>query len=161
IGAPQRLRHVAGHRAGDQQQIGMARRGDEAQTEALEVIEWIAEGVDLELASVARAGIDLADRQTAAETLLRQCFDLAGEFPERRIARARPLHRARTAQQVFSDDFPHGDASSRNRGTLMYVPSQTDHSSPTQWGRLGRGRGIDAYRPVCGEVPTLVLLHAV
>ena len=45
----------------------MARRGDEAQAEALEVVEGVVERVDLELAAVAGAGVDLADRETAAE----------------------------------------------------------------------------------------------
>ena len=36
VGALQRLAHVLGDRAGHQQHVGMARRGDEAQAEALE-----------------------------------------------------------------------------------------------------------------------------
>ena len=45
----------------------MARAGDELDAQAFEVVVGIVEGVDLELAAVARAGVDLADRQRAAE----------------------------------------------------------------------------------------------
>ena len=69
VGALQRLAHVLGHRPGDQQHVGMARRGDEAQAEALEVVEGVVERVDLQLAAVAGAGVDLADRERAAEPL--------------------------------------------------------------------------------------------
>ena len=37
------------------------------QAEALEIVECIAKGVDFQFAAVARAGIDLADRQRTAE----------------------------------------------------------------------------------------------
>ena len=63
----QRLLHVARHRPGDQQHVGVARARDEADAQALEVVVRIVERVDLELAAVARAGVDLADRQRAAE----------------------------------------------------------------------------------------------
>jgi hypothetical protein len=39
----------------------MAGRGDESQAEALEVVEGVVQRVDLELAGIARSGIDLAD----------------------------------------------------------------------------------------------------
>src|SRR5262249_35785307 len=60
-------RHVLGYRAGDEQHVGVARARDEADAESLDVVVRIAERVDLELAAVARAGVDLADRQRAAE----------------------------------------------------------------------------------------------
>ena len=49
----------------------MAGRGDEAEAEALEVVEGVVERVDLELAAVARAGIDLADGKAASEPAAR------------------------------------------------------------------------------------------
>ena len=42
-------------RGGHQQNVGMTRRGDEAQAEALEIVEGVVERVDLELAGIARA----------------------------------------------------------------------------------------------------------
>src|SRR4030095_2853140 len=67
IGALDRDFHVARHRSGHQQQVGMAWTRDEADAIALEVVIRIVERVDLELAAVARAGVDLADRQRTAE----------------------------------------------------------------------------------------------
>ncbi len=49
----------------------MARRGDEAQAEPLEIVEGVVERVDLKLATVARAGVHLADGKAAPETVLR------------------------------------------------------------------------------------------
>ena len=59
-------RMLLGDRAGDQQHIGMPRRGDEAQAEALQVVERVVERVDFQLAAVAGAGVHLADRQASA-----------------------------------------------------------------------------------------------
>ena len=56
-----------GHRPGDEQHVGVARRGDEPDAEALDVVDRVVERVDLQLAAVARSGVDLADRQRAAE----------------------------------------------------------------------------------------------
>src|SRR5437016_9857908 len=61
IGALERDLHVARYRAGHHEHVGVARRGDEADAEALDVVDGIVEGMDLELAAVARAGIDLAN----------------------------------------------------------------------------------------------------
>ena len=71
IGPLQRLAHVLGHRAGHQQHVGVTRRGDEAQAEALEIVEGVVERVDFKLAAVAGAGVDLADREAAAEPAAR------------------------------------------------------------------------------------------
>ena len=60
----------------------MARRSDEAQAEALEIVEGVAERVDLEFAAVARARVDMADRQAAAEAGGRRVLDLLGERDE-------------------------------------------------------------------------------
>ena len=63
----QRLAHIRGHGSGNQQHVGMARRRDEFQSEPLQIIEWVVQGVNFQFAGVARAGVDLADRQAAAE----------------------------------------------------------------------------------------------
>ena len=75
VGAFERFAHVARDRAGDEQHVGMARRGDEAQAEALEVVEGVVERVDFQLAAVAGAGIDLADGEAAAEPAPRRAID--------------------------------------------------------------------------------------
>ena len=53
IGALQRFAHVFGHRTGHHQDIGMARRGDEPQAEAFDVVVGVVERVNFELASIA------------------------------------------------------------------------------------------------------------
>jgi hypothetical protein len=55
----------------------MARRCDEAQAKTLEIVERIVQGVDFQLAAVARAGIDLTDRQAASQPPPRGAVDLA------------------------------------------------------------------------------------
>jgi hypothetical protein len=75
-GPMQRFAHIGRDGAGHQQHIGMTRRGDEAQTEPLDVVERVVERVDFEFAAVARAGIDLADRQAAAKPAPRRLIDL-------------------------------------------------------------------------------------
>src|SRR5688572_33194675 len=61
------LRHVAGDGTGHEQAVGVPRRGHEVQAEPLEVVVRAGESADLELAAVARPGVDLADVQRAAE----------------------------------------------------------------------------------------------
>ena len=99
--------HIGRHRPGDQQHIGMARRGDKAQPEPLEVVERIVQRVDFQLAAIARAGIDLADRQAAAEPSAGGAVDLLGEFGEGDITcRRRRLgqrRRCQTAQKKLEN----------------------------------------------------------
>jgi hypothetical protein len=47
--------------------------------------------VDLELAAIARAGIDLADRQAAAEPAARRALERGAELGERSVVGARRL----------------------------------------------------------------------
>ena len=69
-GAVQGDAHVAGQRAGDEQDVGMAGAGNEAQPEALQVMHDVAEGVELQLAAIAASGVHVADGQAAAEAAL-------------------------------------------------------------------------------------------
>ena len=71
VGLAQRQLHVARDRAGDQQHVGVARRGDEVNAEALDVIDRAVQADDLHLAAVAGTGIHLADVQRAAAGLWR------------------------------------------------------------------------------------------
>ena len=64
----------------------MAGRGHEAQAEALEIVEGVVERVDLQLAGVARAGVDFADGEAAAEPCAGGAIDLAGKLGKRLIA---------------------------------------------------------------------------
>ena len=67
VGSAQRHLHVLRHRARDQQQIRVPRTRDESNAQPLDVVEGIVERVDLELAAVAGARIDVTDAQRAAE----------------------------------------------------------------------------------------------
>ena len=96
VGALQRDCHVLRHRAGHQQQVGVARARDEPDAESLDVVVRIAERVDLELAAVARAGVDLADRQRARPSVRRIRFcNARGDGHARRRAKAAPRSRCR------------------------------------------------------------------
>ena len=88
IGAFQRLAHVMRHRARHQEHVGVPGRGDETEAEPLEIVEGVAQRVELELAAVAGAGVDMPDGETPSERPLgglpdrrREC----GELPDRRF----------------------------------------------------------------------------
>ena len=70
------------------QHIGMARRGDETDAEALDVVIGVVERVDFEFASVAGSGVDLADRQASAEPPPRGAMKRGCEFVDRGIVQS-------------------------------------------------------------------------
>lgn len=59
--------HVFGDGARDEQDVCMARAGNEADPEAFQIIDRIVERLDFELTAVARARVDMADTQRTAE----------------------------------------------------------------------------------------------
>ena len=61
IGSLQWFPHVAGHRPRDEEHVRMPGRGDKAEPEAFQVVVDVAEGMDLQLAAIAGAGIYLAN----------------------------------------------------------------------------------------------------
>ena len=67
----------------------MARRGDEAQAEAFEIVEGVVERVDFQLAAVAGAGIDFADREAAAEPAVRGAVEPLCKLGQRGLVRGR------------------------------------------------------------------------
>src|SRR4051812_28251836 len=67
IGSPERELHVARDGARHEQQVRVPRARDEFDAVSFEVVERIAERVDLELAAVARARVDLTDAKRAAQ----------------------------------------------------------------------------------------------
>jgi hypothetical protein len=85
----------------------MPGRGDKAQPEPLEVIERIVQRVDFELAAVTRAGIDLADRQAAAEPRPGRPIDVPGKLGERRLVRTRCRLGERALDQALEQDSAH------------------------------------------------------
>ena len=104
----------------------MARRGDEAQAEAFQVVERVVERVDFQFAAVAGAGIHLADRQAAAEPPLRRAVEVA------RRARQGPDRGHRFCHgraQALEERSQHGPSRSMGACSLPPAPS-----------REGRGR---------------------
>jgi hypothetical protein len=83
------------------------RRGDETQPEPLEIVDRVVERVDLELAAVAGAGIDLADRQAAAEPRARRGGEPAAELAQLRLVHRRRVDRQRLRDQGAAEDLPH------------------------------------------------------
>ena len=62
------LAHVPGDGACHEQHVRVAWRRHETQAETLEIIKGIVQRMDLEFASVARAGINFPNREAAAQT---------------------------------------------------------------------------------------------
>ena len=55
--------HAGRYRAGDEQDVGMPRGSDDAETESLQIVIRAREQCQLVLAAVAGAGVDVADRK--------------------------------------------------------------------------------------------------
>ena len=91
IGALQCVAHVLGHGTGHHQHIGVARRGNKPDAEALDIVVGIVKGMDLKLASITGASVDFAYRETAAETPPRRTADGRGEFFYRCVIQRRRL----------------------------------------------------------------------
>ena len=68
IGALQRIAHVLRYRSGYHQHIGMTRRRNEPETEALDVVVGIVQRMNFKFASIAGSGVDLAYGEAASET---------------------------------------------------------------------------------------------
>ena len=107
VGAFERLPHVARDRPGDEQHVGMTGRRDEAQAEALKIVEGVVECVDFKLAAVAGAGIDLADCQAAAEPAPRRALDARRQFGKRGAIRCRRRFGQRPAGEAFQQCSAH------------------------------------------------------
>src|SRR6266566_6284266 len=107
VGALERLAHVERHRAGDEQRVRVAGRGDETDAEALDVVEGVVERVDLELARVAGSRIDLADRETAPEAPRDGAAELRAEGLELPGRLRTQGFRAGLAQEVLEESAAH------------------------------------------------------
>src|SRR6266853_470479 len=61
IGFQQGELHVPSDRPGDEEHVGVTRRGNKLNAEAFQVVNRTVQSDDFEFASVARTGIDLSD----------------------------------------------------------------------------------------------------
>ena len=86
----------------------MTRRCDDPQPETFEIIEGIVERMNFKLATVAGAGIDLADRQAAAEQASRGAVHLLGQFSEGGIVGLRRRLGQRSSGQALEQRSAHG-----------------------------------------------------
>src|SRR5690242_1630025 len=66
-GASKRGLHVARYGTGHEQQVGVAGTRDELDAELFGIDVGAVQGVDLQLAAVARSGVDVPDRERAPE----------------------------------------------------------------------------------------------
>jgi hypothetical protein len=67
VGFEQRYFHVPRHRTGDEEHVGVARRGHEVNAETLAVVHRACKAADFNLAPVTGTGIHFADGQGAPE----------------------------------------------------------------------------------------------
>ena len=88
VGAPKSNLHVAGHRPGDQQHVGVSWARDQVDPEALEIVQGIGRRDDLHLARIAASRIDLPHVERPAEPTpnpiaqTRRGFGQAEPWPE-------------------------------------------------------------------------------
>ena len=85
----------------------MARRGNEAEAEALDVVVGVIQRVDFKFASIAGSGVDFAYRKAPAETPPRGKANGHCEFGHRGIVRRRRLFGERPAKQAFKKQLAH------------------------------------------------------
>src|SRR5262245_639432 len=107
ICALERLAHVPGDRPCHEQHIGVAWRRHEMQPETFEIIEGVIERVDLEFAPVARAGINLSNRETAAQTSARSTLNAGAQFGQHLFIVGWRSFGQGAAHQCLEQNFAH------------------------------------------------------
>jgi hypothetical protein len=84
VGGQEGFAHAAGDGAGDEEDVGVAGGGDEPESEALQVVVGAACKSEFVFAAVARAGVDVAEREAPATVWARKggCLAEAAEVAE-------------------------------------------------------------------------------
>jgi hypothetical protein len=103
--------HVAGDRTGDQQDVGVARRGDEADAESLQIVESVVERVDLEFTAVAGASIHFADGEAAAEPTVRRPVQALRQLRQTILVGSRCGFRQWSVEQAAENNLAHAQRS--------------------------------------------------
>src|SRR5690242_4470297 len=85
----------------------MARRRHKADPEAFEIIEGIVERVDFEFAAVARAGINLPNRETATQTPKRSSLDAGTQLGQHFLVLSRRWFGQRATHQALEQNSAH------------------------------------------------------
>jgi hypothetical protein len=89
IGSQEGFPHVTADRTFNQQHVGMPRRSDKVDTEALHIIKGIAQGRQLLFAGVGRTGGHYPDRQGTFEELPDMCLYAEADRQRRCLIRRR------------------------------------------------------------------------
>jgi hypothetical protein len=63
VGGQQWARHACGDCSCDEEDVGVSWGGDDVEAVALDVVEWVGGGAEFVFAAVARACVDVADRE--------------------------------------------------------------------------------------------------
>ena len=135
----------------------MARRGDEAQAEALQVVERVVECVDFQFAAVAGAGVDLADRQAAAEPALRRAVEVGARVASGAgsvTGERRPWRGSSACRRALRGAKRRGNPPfARNRGLLRRFAPRNDSLRASQVvPRVGTVERLVAQREVGDDV---------
>ena len=70
VGLQQGELHIPGDRPGNQEHVGVTRRGNEVNAEALKVVDGIVQGNDFEFASIARTCIHFSNGKRTLQEFL-------------------------------------------------------------------------------------------
>ena len=119
VGALQRLAHRVGDGTGDQQQIGKARRRGKENPETVQIVERVVERLQLRFAAVARAGIDMADMQTASKPLRERGLRLRATSRRRPVSTRSDRSRVPNAQSDEAVAASLGQASTQSWQTTQ------------------------------------------
>src|SRR5260370_14853381 len=107
IGAFQCVAHVLGHGPGHEQYVGRARRGNEPEAEALDIVVGVVKRGAFDIESIERYSVDLAYREASAEPPPRCATNSCCKFCHRGIVGRRRLLREWPAKQAFKKQLAH------------------------------------------------------
>ena len=93
----------------------MPRRRYEMQSETFQVIKGVVERVDLEFAPVARTGINLPNREAAAQTPARSAPNAGAQLSQHLFIRDRRRFGQRAAHETLEENSAHGCPKDRDR----------------------------------------------
>ena len=163
----QRLAHARRDRAGDEQHVGVAGRGDDVEAEALQVVVRVRRERELVLAAVARSGVDVAERERLRPRSARGRSIVAAQVAGGRGAARTSAVRAGVAelealvdqrevgQQVAGGDARERRASSRTSRCAGAAArprrprARRRRSSRRAGSRRGRRRSLARRAPAC------------
>ena len=136
-------------RAGDDERVGVSRRCDEVDPEALQVVEGVEQRLELALAPVARAAVHVPELHRASE----QAVDLGAQSFAQELDRARGVPRGgsevvgegccglgcdHALPQRVKQDFPHGQIIRSRAGPTAARARPLRNGAPTD--RVARSR---------------------